>query len=94
MNAKETTDTRLRRLRMRSWRRGMREMDLILGPFADDALAGLEGDLLDDYEILLDQDDQALYRWVSALVSGAPQDDMPRQHAPILRRIAAFAERR
>ena len=31
---------RLKRLRLRSWRRGMREMDLILGPFADAGLAG------------------------------------------------------
>ncbi|NIP76442.1 MAG: succinate dehydrogenase assembly factor 2, partial [Xanthomonadales bacterium] len=35
-------ETRLRRLRIRSWRRGTREMDLILGPFADARLADLD----------------------------------------------------
>ena len=37
----EDRDVRLRRLRLRSWRRGIREMDLILGGYADGALAGL-----------------------------------------------------
>ena len=32
-------ETRLKRLRMRSWRRGVKEMDLILGPFSDSELA-------------------------------------------------------
>ena len=31
----ETRETRIKRLRMRSWRRGIKEMDLILGGFAD-----------------------------------------------------------
>jgi hypothetical protein len=39
----EPRDTALKRLRMRSWRRGMKEMDLILGPFADAELARLTG---------------------------------------------------
>lgn len=30
--------TRLKRLRMRSWHRGIKEMDLILGGFADDEM--------------------------------------------------------
>lgn len=37
----ETPEIRLRRLKMRSWRRGMKEMDLILGHFADEVLTGL-----------------------------------------------------
>jgi antitoxin CptB len=68
----EDRDTRLRRLRMRSWRRGMREMDLILGAFADARLPGLtEGDLA-AYESLLDENDQQLYLWITG---AAPAPD-------------------
>ena len=37
----ETAEARLKRMAMRSWRRGTKEMDLVLGPFADTHLAGL-----------------------------------------------------
>jgi antitoxin CptB len=48
---------------MRSWRRGTREMDLILGPWADAHLAALaEGDLT-LYDALLAENDQDLYQW-------------------------------
>ena len=61
----ENRDTRLRRLRMRAWRRGTREMDLILGPFADVRLAGMEDAALDLFEALLEENDHDLYGWVS-----------------------------
>lgn len=38
----EAPEARLRRLRMRSWRRGTKEMDLILGGFAESRLGGLD----------------------------------------------------
>ena len=43
----ETAEARLKRMAMRSWRRGTKEMDLVLGPFADAHLAGLSGRLAD-----------------------------------------------
>ncbi len=58
-------EVRLRRLRMRSWRRGTREMDLILGPYADERLAGEGGSALDLYEALLAEADGDLYAWIS-----------------------------
>ena len=61
-------EARLKKLRMRSWRRGMKEMDLILGPFADAQLLGLSPDVLDAYERLLDENDQDLYLWVTGAV--------------------------
>lgn len=82
--ASETPENRLRRLRMRSWRRGMREMDLLLGPFADAALADLDPATLDDYETLLSENDQDLYLWLTKGVGG--QEKL----GPMLRRIAAF----
>ena len=38
----ETAEARLKRMSMRSWRRGTKEMDLILGPWSDAHLAGLD----------------------------------------------------
>lgn len=58
-------DIRLRRLKMRSWRRGIKEMDLILGRFWDSQGASLDDATLDAYEALLLENDQDLYRWCS-----------------------------
>ncbi len=58
-------EARLKKLRMRSWRRGMKEMDLILGPYADAELAGFAPEMLDEYERLLNENDQDLYLWVT-----------------------------
>lgn len=61
----EDYETRLRRLRMRSWRRGMKEMDLILGSFADTALRDLSIVDLNAHEVLMNEPDQDLYAWIS-----------------------------
>ena len=89
----ESAETRLRRLKMRSWRRGMKEMDLILGHFADDALASLDGADLDAYEAMLSENDQDLYLWVTARVNGGT-DRGPASIAGVLDRIAAHAAER
>jgi antitoxin CptB len=62
-------DIRRRRLRFRSWRRGTREMDLLLGRFAEGHLAGLSEEQLGEYEALLEVGDPDLYSWI---VGGAP----------------------
>ena len=85
----EDHDTRLKRLTMRSWRRGTREMDLILGPFADVALAAMEAATLDAYEALLDENDQDLYPWVTARMRGETAG--PDRHGSVLDRVAAHA---
>lgn len=61
----ENHATRLKRLRMRSMRRGIKEMDLILSRFWDSAGQGLTAAELDLYEAFLGENDQDLYRWVS-----------------------------
>ncbi len=81
-------EARLRRLRLRAWRRGTKEMDLILGPFADARLAELAPAALDDFERLLEQNDQDLYRWVSG------QEKAPATLAPLLDVIATHARAR
>ena len=69
----ETREIRLKRLRIRSWRRGTREMDLILGRYADSALPVLDDGALDGYEALLEQPDPDLYAWVSGTTEPALQ---------------------
>lgn len=62
----EDHDIRLKRLYFRSWHRGTREMDLLLGRFVDACLAELSEEELDQYESLLGYPDQDLYGWITA----------------------------
>jgi len=55
---------RLRRMRYRAWHRGTKEMDLLLGPFADARLAGMGADELDRFERLMDEADTDLLKWL------------------------------
>jgi antitoxin CptB len=74
------TDIRRKRLLFRSWHRGTREADLILGRFAESHLAGFDGAQLDRYEALLECDDADLFDWVSgrAAPPAAHDDDVMR----------------
>ena len=69
----EPRDVRLKRLGMRSMRRGIKEMDILLSRYADAHLAGLTDAELDAYEALLSENDQDLYQWVSGQRPSAPQ---------------------
>jgi antitoxin CptB len=84
----ETADARLKRMAMRSWRRGTKEMDLVLGPFADAHLAGLSGEELQLYDTLLAENDQDLMAWILG------QSTPPATLAPLLQRITSFADTR
>jgi antitoxin CptB len=57
-------ETRLKRLRFRAWRRGFREADLILGPFADSHAHLLTDPQVAALEALLDQPDHDVYGWI------------------------------
>jgi antitoxin CptB len=69
----ETFDIRIKRLKMRSMRRGIKEMDIILSGFADVQLIDMSDAQLDLYEEFLDENDQDLYQWVSGQAAGASQ---------------------
>jgi len=58
-------DPRRRRLLFRSWHRGIREMDLVLGRFADAHIAELSDAELDEYETWLEIPDQQIFTWVN-----------------------------
>lgn len=61
----ETRETRLKRLKMRSMRRGIKEMDIIFVRYADARLEEMSTSELDEYDSLLSENDQDLYQWVS-----------------------------
>ena len=84
----ETAEARLKRMRMRSWRRGTKEMDLVLGPWADERLETLEAGMLDLYDDLLEENDHDLYAWVSGAMP------CPEVYLELLSRIAEFARSR
>ena len=62
--AGEDLSLRRRRLRYRAWHRGTKEMDLVLGPFADAHLEGYGQADLDRLETLMDEEDTDLLKWV------------------------------
>ncbi len=84
----ESDEHRLKRLAMRSWRRGTKEMDLVLGPYADARLAAMTGAELQVYDDLLEENDQDLALWV---MGTAPAPD---RFAVLIATISAFARER
>jgi antitoxin CptB len=78
-------EKRLNKVRFRAWRRGFREADLILGPFADSHVQSMTPAQLDRFERLLEQPDHELYAWVmgTAPTPAAFDDD-------IMARLRAF----
>lgn len=78
-------DVRRRRLLFRSWHRGIREMDLILGRFADAFIERLNDRDLDDYERLTQLPDPELLDWIIGEAPvPAPYD------CGVLRQLRAF----
>jgi antitoxin CptB len=65
----EGLDDRRKRLLFRCWHRGTREMDMILGGFADAHIADLSEEDIADLERLIELPDPDLY---AALVGGVP----------------------
>jgi antitoxin CptB len=61
----EGLDERRRKLLFRAWRRGVREMDLIVGRFADAHIDKFDDAGLDDFERLIEAPNAELYAWVS-----------------------------
>ena len=57
--------TRRKRILFRCWHRGTREMDLVLGRFAERHVAGFDSGQLSQFERLLENSDPDLYNWIS-----------------------------
>ena len=72
-----TEDVCRKRLRYRSWHRGCKETDLLLGRFADEKLALLPASQLAAYERLLDESDADIWDWLNG-------HDAPGQYGELL----------
>jgi|TARA_R100001086_G_scaffold100593_1_gene50333 antitoxin CptB len=83
--ADEPPAHRIKRLRMRAMRRGIKEMDIILSRYAEARLEVMDKAALDGFDALLCENDQDLYQWVTG--QAAP----PARFAPLVAEIAAEA---
>ena len=76
---------RLGRIQFRSWRRGFREADMVLGPFSDQVAPTLTDAELDVFERLIDEEDQWLYGWI------IERDPTPAEfETPVMAKVRAF----
>lgn len=86
--ADEPLEHRLKRLKIRAWRRGIKEMDLLIGGYADAHLKTMSTDDLDAFETLMDEQDQDLLAWATG------QSEVPAQFQAMLQRLLDYAEER
>jgi antitoxin CptB len=70
-------DERRRKILFRAWRRGLREMDLVMGRFADDNLPSMSEAELDEFERLLDVPDPQALGWIIGEATPPPEFDTP-----------------
>ena len=70
-------DERRRKILFRAWRRGMREMDLVMGRFADANLPGMSDGELDEFERLMDTPDADLLSWITGETPTPEHIDTP-----------------
>lgn len=78
-------DERRRKLRYRAWHRGTREMDFVLGRFADAELAAMSAADLDAFEAMMEAPDPDLFSWVVGQVAVPAHAD-----SAMFRRLVAF----
>ncbi len=78
-------DVRRRKILFRSWHRGMREMDLLMGQFADSEIASLSEEELSDFELLIEVPDRDLLAWLTGEREVASNYD-----TPVFRRLKDF----
>jgi len=81
----EALDVRRKRLLFRSWHRGTKEADLLLGSFAERHLGGFTPTQVDRYEALLEADDVDLFAWIAGRAT-PPQE----RQSDVLRLLLAF----
>ncbi|MFG6568505.1 succinate dehydrogenase assembly factor 2 [Sulfitobacter sp. 1A13679] len=74
----EAPEHRIKRLQMRSMRRGIKEMDLILSAYAEARLPQMDDAGLTLYDQMLNENDHDLYLWVSG------QAEAPAEYAALI----------
>jgi antitoxin CptB len=81
----EGLDVRRRKLLFRAWHRGIREMDLIMGRFADSAINELAEAELAEFERLLELQDRLVLAWITG-----EEPVLAAHDGPLLRRLRQF----
>lgn len=81
----DSLNSRQRRALFHAWHRGTREMDLLLGPFADARIDSLTGEEMHQFEALMDLPDRDLYDWISGNAPVPPEHD-----TAVYRALACF----
>ncbi|MDE2579772.1 MAG: succinate dehydrogenase assembly factor 2 [Hyphomicrobiales bacterium] len=85
MTEPASLETRRKAIRIRAWRRGMREMDILIGSFVDARLDGLDARDVGDLEKLLDAPDQQAFAWLTGAETPPAHWD-----TPVFRKIVEF----
>ena len=85
----DSLDPRRRKALYHAWHRGTREMDLLLGGFADAFIGHLSERDLTAFEDLMNVPDQDLFDWICGRSGVASNYD-----TPLFRQIVAFHENR
>src|SRR5215212_3415918 len=74
-----------RRILFRAWHRGIREMDILMGRFADAELGALSAGELDEFERLIEVPDPDLFRWLTG------EGEVPANYdTAVFRRLKSF----
>jgi antitoxin CptB len=81
----ETREAMVKRMRMRSMRRGIKEMDLILSAFSDVHLAEMTDPELALYDALLAENDHDIYGWIGGQIA------VPETYTALIAQIAKGA---
>ncbi len=87
MSIEETTQIRIKRIRYRSWHRGCKETDIILGNFCDQFIESLTLDELTRFEALLDEDDAEIWSWLTHKTKSPKAE-----YEPLLERLRHFRD--
>lgn len=84
-NSTDTFELRRKRLLWRACHRGIREMDLLMGGFAQSRLAGMSGAELDEFEAMIELPDQEMLSWIKGELPVSAQSD-----SALLRELLQF----
>lgn len=85
MSTEETRESRIKRIRYRSWHRGCKETDIILGNFCDHHIDSLDDTTLNIFDTLLDEDDANIWSWITHKTQ-APRAE----YEPLLEQLRNF----
>lgn len=75
LNSADALENTKKKLIFRSWHRGTREIDLILGRFADAHVPSFDARQVAVYEDLLLNNDPDLYNWISGAETPPANED-------------------